>query len=193
RLSDVYYGLSLQLLAYLDAAAEQAERWLGAEAAAAGALYFHVHKPMLSLHNAPAPEEARTELFKKFKMQGLLLDDDEAAHLMDAKLQSGISPIVPLERKTDGTLGARSKAVDAARWGKLRGFVRSKMAELGAEAASGNVQASPYRSKQETPCTFCAYKAVCGFDPDFGGNRYRPLPMLSDDEVWERIVEEELE
>ena len=187
RLSDVYYGLSLQLLAYLDAASDAAKLWLGAEAAPAGALYFHVHKPILTLHNAAEPEQAAAELFKKFKMQGLLLDDDEAAQLMDTGLRSGISPVVPLERKTDGTLGARSRAVDAAKWNKLRAFVRGKMTELGAKAACGDVEAAPYRSKQETPCTFCKFKPVCGFDPELGGNAYRVLPPLADEDVWTRI------
>ncbi|WP_309123036.1 helicase-exonuclease AddAB subunit AddB [Paenibacillus sp.] len=191
RLSDVYYGLSLQLLAYLDAASEEARAWLGAEAAPAGALYFHVHKPMLTLHNAVEPEQAAQELFKRFKMQGLLLDDDEAAQLMDTELRSGISPIVPLERKTDGSLGARSKAVDAKKWSRLRAFVRGKMTELGAKAACGDVEAAPYRSKQETPCTFCKFKPVCGFDPEIGGNEYRVLPPLADEDVWARIDGEE--
>ncbi|HZG84703.1 helicase-exonuclease AddAB subunit AddB [Paenibacillus sp.] len=191
RLSDVYYGLSLQLLAYADAAAEEAEAWLGEPAEAAGALYFHVHRPSLTLHNAAPPEVAANELFKKFKMSGLLLDDPEATRLMDTELGQGDSPVVPLSRKADGSLGARSKAASAAKWRRLRGFVREKMAELGDKAACGTVEAAPYRSKQETPCTFCAYKPVCGFDPDIPGSDYRLLPPLTDEDVWERIGGEE--
>ncbi|HZG57397.1 helicase-exonuclease AddAB subunit AddB [Paenibacillus sp.] len=187
RLSDVYYGLSLQLLAYLDAATEEARAWLGDAAEPAGALYFHVHKPILTLANAAPADQVEAELFKKFKMSGLLSSETEAAALMDTSLAQGISPIVPLERKVDGSLGARSKAVDAERWSRLRAFVRSKMTELGARVADGEIEAAPYRSKQETPCAFCRYKPVCAFDPELGGNVYRTLPPLADEDVWSRI------
>jgi len=192
NLSDVYYGLSLQLLAYADAAVTHAPEWLGEEAEIAGALYFHVHQPTLSLANAAAREEASAEQFKSYKMAGLVLDDDEAARLMDTALDSGISPVVPLEWKKDGTLSARSKAVDRAKWKRLRRFVRTKMTELGADAACGVIAVSPYRNaKKETPCTFCQYKTVCAFDPELADNEYRFLPKLSDEDVWERMEREE--
>lgn len=186
RLSDVYYGLSLQLLAYLDAAAETSADWLGEEAQPAGALYFHVHNPMLTLDFALPEEKIKEERFKRYKMNGLLSSEDEAAALMDTALERGISPVVQLERKTDGSLGARTRAVDAARWEKLRAFVRGKMAELGEDAACGVVEAAPYRIKQETPCRFCKYKSVCGFDPA-SGDEYRLLRQLTDEDAWARM------
>jgi len=188
--ADVYYGLSLQLLAYLDAAAEHAKRWLGADAEPAGALYFHVHRPTLTLANAIAPEQAAFETFRSFKMRGLVLDDEEAARLMDTALDKGISPIAPLEWKTDGTLSKRSAAADARRWSLLRKYVREKMAELGAGIGGGVVSASPYRRKKETPCSFCRFKPVCAFDPELEGNEYRLLPALTEEEAWERIERE---
>ncbi|MCI3919686.1 helicase-exonuclease AddAB subunit AddB [Paenibacillus sp. TRM 82003] len=192
-LSDVYYGLSLQLLAYADAAGTHAKEWFGREAEVAGALYFHVHRPTLALANRAEPEEAAAESFKRFKMRGLVLDDLDAARLMDTALDKGISPVVPIEWKTDGTLSARSKAADAARWSRLRKFVRGKMTELGADVACGKIEAAPYREKQQTPCTFCAYKPVCGFDPELDGNAYRLLPPLSDEEAWAKIERERKE
>jgi ATP-dependent helicase/nuclease subunit B len=191
RLSDVYYGLSLQLLAYADAAGTHAKTWFGKEAAIAGALYFHVHKPTLTLSNAAEPELAAAEQFKSFKMQGLLLGKPEAARMMDTGIDSGFSPVVPLQWKTDGTLASKSKAADGAKWSQLRRFVQEKMTELGAGVACGVIEAAPYRSKKETPCTFCKYKPVCGFDPELGGNAYRPLPPLADEDVWERIDRKE--
>lgn len=189
-LADVYYGLSLQLLAYADAAGTHSASWFGREAEVAGALYFHVHRPTLALANRAEPEEAAAESFKRFKMRGLVLDAPEAARLMDTALEKGISPVVPIEWKTDGTLSARSKAASAARWRRLRAFVRAKMTELGADVACGRIEAAPYRDKQETPCAFCAYKPVCGFDPELDGNAYRLLPPLSDEEAWARIERE---
>src|SRR5699024_2461368 len=47
-LLEVYYGLSLQMLAYLDVVLTQSEAWLGLKASPAGILYFHVHNAMIS-------------------------------------------------------------------------------------------------------------------------------------------------
>ncbi len=191
KLEDVYYGLSLQLLAYLDAAARHANLLLGAPAEPAGALYFHVHRPTLARNNAAERERAEYEQFRKFKMKGLLLNEEVAARLMDTGTDKGHSPVVPLEWKTDGTLSKRSSAADAQSLELLRAFVREKMAELGTGVSSGIVQAAPYRRGAETACTFCKLKPVCGFDADLEGSEYRSLQPLSDDEVWERLGKED--
>ena len=46
-LSEVYYGLSLQMMTYLDVALENADELLGVHADPAGVLYIHVHNPMI--------------------------------------------------------------------------------------------------------------------------------------------------
>jgi ATP-dependent helicase/nuclease subunit B len=48
NLSEVYYGIALQMLTYLDVAVTHSGSWLGEEAAPAGVLYFHVHNPLLA-------------------------------------------------------------------------------------------------------------------------------------------------
>ncbi|MEG0258998.1 MAG: helicase-exonuclease AddAB subunit AddB, partial [Lysinibacillus sp.] len=48
-LNEVYHGLSLQVLTYLDVAMENASYWLPGDAEPAGVLYVHVHNPMLKL------------------------------------------------------------------------------------------------------------------------------------------------
>lgn len=194
NLSEVYYGLSLQLLAYADAAVTHAQEWLGEEAEIAGALYFHIHQPTLSLWNGASKADAEKERFKSFKMKGLVLKEDEVARLMDTALENGSSPVVPIEWKKDGTLSSRTKAAERDQWKLLRRFVRGKMIELGARAACGEIDITPYRNdKKETPCTFCPFQAVCAFDPEVDGNEYRFLPKLTDEEVWERMAREEEE
>ncbi len=46
-LNEVYHGISLQLLTYLDVAVENANIWLDDDVEAAGVLYVHVHNPIL--------------------------------------------------------------------------------------------------------------------------------------------------
>src|SRR5699024_3019181 len=47
NLVDVYYGLALQMLTYLDVVLSQAEAWLGQRAYPGGVLYFHIHNELL--------------------------------------------------------------------------------------------------------------------------------------------------
>src|SRR5690625_431716 len=47
-LVDVYYGLALQMLTYLNVVLSQSEKWLGTQASPAGILYFHVHNPLIA-------------------------------------------------------------------------------------------------------------------------------------------------
>src|SRR5690606_27296107 len=52
NLADVYYGLSLQMLTYLNVVITYAETMIGQAALPAGVLYFHVHNPLLQQKNA---------------------------------------------------------------------------------------------------------------------------------------------
>ena len=47
NLSEVYYGLALQMLTYLDIVITHSSSLVGKEALPAGVLYFHVHNPVV--------------------------------------------------------------------------------------------------------------------------------------------------
>ena len=55
-LAEVYYGLSLQMMTYLDVALENADELLGIHADPAGVLYMHVHNPMIRPGTELTPE-----------------------------------------------------------------------------------------------------------------------------------------
>ncbi len=186
----VYYGLSLQLLAYAHVASAHATAWLGHEATPSGAFYFHVHRPMLSAHNAEQESAWREIIFKNYQLKGMWLGNDEVARLMDTALESGSSPVFPLAWKKDGSLRKKAAITDGAQWESLFQFVQHKVAELGTAIRAGTIEASPYRDKTEKACTFCPHKPVCGFDPDIEGYDYRNLPSLKNEEIWERIRNE---
>src|SRR5699024_11428952 len=98
----VIYGLALQMLSYLDVVLTQSEQWLGEQASPAGMLYFHVHNAMLSDQQKPSEDDIGEALFKKYKMNGLLLSDEDIVRMMDTSLTSGSSSIVPAGMKKNG-------------------------------------------------------------------------------------------
>ncbi|NBD22870.1 helicase-exonuclease AddAB subunit AddB [Paenibacillus glycinis] len=191
RLEEVAYGMALQMLTYLDVLLTHAPEWLGQPAKAAGALYFHVHNPMLSSSNGLPPAKARAEMLKRFKLKGLVLADEETVKLMDNALTTGYSDLLPLALKRDGGFYSSSSVVSDGQWDTLRRSVRGTLRRIGDRIAGGDVSISPYRLGGKTPCQFCDYKPVCQFDPLIEGNEYNKLQKTGKDEVWQLLASAE--
>jgi ATP-dependent helicase/nuclease subunit B len=189
QLPEVYYGLSLQMLTYLDVLVTHSKRWLGAEAVPAGVLYFHVHNPLLQQKNRPDPGEAEAQLRKRFKMRGLVTADAEIARKMDGGLRekNGYSELIPVAVKADGSFYKSSSVVTEGQWDRLREFVRGQIKRIGTGITDGQVDIAPYRLGKKAACRHCNYRAVCQFDPQFEGNGYKLLVPLGKEEVWSEL------
>lgn len=191
RLDDLYYGLSLQMLTYLDVVITYAQDWLGQQAKPAGVLYFHVHNPLISADNGISPEEAEAELRRRFKMKGLVLADPETVRLMDEEmgLRNGYSTVIPVAVKSDGSFYKSASVASLDQWELLRNYVRTVIRSIGTEIVGGCVDIIPYRRGNHSACAFCSYKPVCQFDPALEGNNYRPFAGKSRDDVWVAMEE----
>lgn len=186
-LEEVYYGLALQMLTYLHVVLLQSAKWLGVQSSPAGVLYFHVHDAMLRNADRIKEEQIEAEIFKQYKMDGLLLENPEIAVLMDEQLESGRSDIVPAAFKKDGDFTAYSKVQDEATFTTLRSYVHMLLERAGLYIVSGNVEINPFENDRGTACRFCPYKSICQFDPVLRENNYRRLPSLKDDQVIKRM------
>jgi ATP-dependent helicase/nuclease subunit B len=190
NLTEVYHGLSLQMLTYLDVVITHAERWIGQKAIPAGVLYFHVHNPMIQSKNALHIDEVEKELKKRFKTRGLVLAESETIGLMDNELSggSGRSGIIPVALKNDGSFYKNASVATREEWGLLQTYVRQTIRQIGTSITNGVVAVEPYRMGDKIACTFCNYKSICEFDPLFTGNEYRILQSRSKDLVWQAMA-----
>jgi ATP-dependent helicase/nuclease subunit B len=187
KLHEVYYGLSLQMLTYLDVLLTYSEQWLGQPALPAGTLYFHVHDPLLTSSNGMNKEQAEQELLKRFKMKGLLTADREVVSLMDTTLDKGYSSIVPVAVKADGSFYSSASVATPEQWGHLLSSVRGTISDIGTRITEGDVAIEPYRIGQETACTFCSFRPVCQFDEAVEGNGYNNLSKPGKDVIWDLL------
>ncbi|OAB33965.1 helicase-exonuclease AddAB subunit AddB [Paenibacillus glacialis] len=187
KLHEVYYGLSLQLLTYLDVLLTYSEEWLGAAAIPAGTLYFHVHDPLLQSANGMNAEQAADELLKRFKMKGLLLSNREVIAQMDTSLDKGYSSILPVAVKSDGSFYSSAAVATSEQWDSLLSSVRSNIVNIGTRITEGDVKIEPYRIQHETACTFCSYKPVCHFDENVEGNNYHIMGKPNKSQVWDML------
>ncbi|NPV92120.1 MAG: helicase-exonuclease AddAB subunit AddB [Firmicutes bacterium] len=173
-LSEVYHGISLQLLTYLDVGLVNASGIIGREAEPAGMLYFPVRDPLINGSAQLSDEEIERQILRRLKMKGIVLADPEVARLMDRAVGSS-SDIVPLGIKKDGGFSSRSSVLDRNQFASLRRHLRSVLQESGREILEGGTRISPYRRGDRHACQYCSYRPVCQFDQLVEGNRYRWL------------------
>ncbi|MCC5891941.1 helicase-exonuclease AddAB subunit AddB [Exiguobacterium sp.] len=186
--AEIYYGLAMQMLIYLKVLIEQADAWTKENVAPAAALYFHVHRPLVT----PAETDAETErkVLESYQMQGLLVDDPEVLGVMDrtAKGDTKKSIVIPVKYKKDGTIDSNTakKVVTPPQLEQLMDHAID-VAETSAEAMyDGAIGVEPYEYKERRPCQTCPYQSVCHFDEALA-NAPRQLKKLEKDDVLSRL------
>lgn len=189
-LTEIYYGLALQMLTYLDIAITNSKLYIGVEATPAGVLYFHVHNPIVKAEKPLTAEEAERAVFKEFKMNGLMLADENVIRLMDQSLDTGYSQIVPARINKTGLSMKQSSVAELEQIETMRHYVRHLFATTGNEIVEGTTAIAPYKLKNKTGCTFCPFKEVCQFDPSLVGSQYRILEPLDQAEAISRMERE---
>lgn len=185
-LTDVYYGISLQMLTYLDVAVEHAEEWIGFKADPAGVLYLHVHNPMIRTELELTEDLIEEEILKSYKMRGYLLDDPEVVMGMDAQLGKS-STVIPAALKTDGSFTKASKVLSTDDLQVVRKYVRRRHQLAGDGMLAGDARVYPYRLKDKMPCEYCSYRSVCQFDPTNPEQKYRHYESMNPEESLEKM------
>ena len=195
-LSDLYYGLQMQLMVYLKACVEDRAGNTEKNVVPAGVLYYHIDDPMLE--GKDNKENLEQKLLSSLKMDGLVNEDDPVLPALDSSFQTDgdglatdtTSYIIPAATDKKGQLKKTSKAVTTGDFEKLMSFTEDKLGELRGEIMDGNISVNPYMKNDasgESACQYCPYHSVCRFDTRVEGNKYRVLNKLTDDEVIQRI------
>ncbi len=186
----LYYGLQLQLVVYLNAAMEQQKKANPTkEVIPAAILYYHVYDPMVTPDKEMTEEEINAKIFASLQMNGVVNEDDKIVNMLDRTFETK-SEVIPVERKKDGSLSTRSSVMSKEELQAVSDYVNQKIHKIGTQILHGDISINPYEKGQADACTYCAYKAVCGFDSKIPGYKKRKLDKMSKDEAMERIVEE---
>ena len=161
NLNDVFAGVQLQLLTYMDIISEKQQK------EPAGVLYFNLIEPIINTCKNLSEEEIEEKIRKEFRMKGLIVADIKVVQMMDKTLEKGQSDIIPAYIDKDGNLSdARSNAISKEDFSKLRLKIRSIIKDISNEILSGNIDIKPIydkKTKQDT-CKYCEFKSICGFN-----------------------------
>ncbi len=183
RLGDVYEGLNLQLAVYLSAlCAPENACIVGENARPAGILYFRLIDPLVDA--SPKEEAEVIEMLrrKEFKLDGLVLSDENVLRAMDADIDKK-SGIIPAGISASGISG---NVASGKQFEVLSAHVQKTVKKLVSLLMEGKVDIAPYRRQAESPCTYCKFSAICRHD----GSAYRELTVEKADEVWAKMEAE---
>ena len=186
QLSDIYHGLSLQLIVYLLAVLAGAECLAKGEVQPGCVFYFKIDDPLVEA-NTDIIATVERQIARQFKLKGLMLADPRLVSCLDKDWEEGPSEIIPAGIKKGGEFTKASSVVSAQDLQALLGHVQGLLTQIGREINSGRVRINPVKIGQHTACRFCSYQGICQFDRRLDDNRYRVLPRYSREEVLERV------
>lgn len=190
-LTEVLYGLSLQMMTYMDVALEFADGLLGVDADPAGLLYMHVHNPMIRPNVELTTALLEAEIAKSYKMTGYLLEKTSVVEAMDADIGRS-SSIIPAALKVDGSFTKASKVLSPSDVQMMRAYVRTRHKLAGDAMLVGDTRVLPYKLRDRMPCQFCPYRAVCQFDPTNPAQKIREYDVLAPEQSLD-IMRKEVE
>ena len=192
-LTEVYYGLQLQLLVYLDAIIES-DRYKKQNIKPAAILYNRIDNPIVKSNEDQKDSVITEEILKKLRMTGLVVKDPEIIGEMDLSLKEGerkTSLVIPASFDKNGNVGRYTKGVTGSEFDILREYVKYEIKELCERMVGGDISILPCKNKNGTSCDFCSYSVICQFDSTIKGNQYTILNDKSDEEVI-KLMEKEV-
>ncbi len=192
NLTEVYYGLQLQLLVYLDAIIESAMK-KGNSIHPAAILYCKIDNPIAKFNENKEEEQIDEEILKQSKMKGLLAKDAHIIKKMDKALYEEdvkSSLIVPAALNKDGSLSKNTNSVTYQEFEVLRKYVKHEIKDLCEGMLGGDISINPNKHKDRTSCDFCIYNAICQFDPTLKDNNYNIIKDKKNEEIIRMMAEE---
>jgi len=183
--TDIYYGRQLQLLTYMGALAQEGDKILDipVKPNPGGLFYFKFDDPVVKYSENTTDTDIYNDVFSKFKMTGLLINDKEVIEGVDKNITKS-SQVISVNLNKEGEYISRSDTlVSKEGFEELIHFAQKKTGEIGKKIISGNIEVRPYKRGMQTGCDYCPYISICGFgDKSRGGqyNNFRKIKSLGD-------------
>lgn len=183
-LSDIIYGLNLQMFIYLFSLCEnKSTEYLNIPA---GVLYMHSSRSVYNFDSKSSADKSLiSEQASSFKMKGLVIDDEtgEIAAAMENDL---LGKYIPVKIKKDGTLSGSLATLEEI--GLIHKKVNSLVSDMGMQLHGGQISHNPVENKNhKNTCEYCDYRDVC-VNKRIINNRV--LEELSEQQVKQQLIKE---
>lgn len=201
RLSDILYGINLQMFIYLLMAQqgrqvflEQGQGKLGGQpkqVATAGVLYIPAKAPFVPMEYGEGQEKAAEKMGKALRRIGLVLDDPQVLEAMEQP-QGGEYRFLPVAYKKDGSFKAGASVTSSQGFARLVRGVDRQLRRIAQLLAQGDIEAQPITTGPEwSACDWCAYAQACHFDETMEKDKRHKIKKLPDDQVYAQLQREE--
>jgi len=188
NLTQVYYGLKMQLITYLRAALQmEAKRHPKKNIIPAGVFYYNVKDPLIAFENQDA-DQLNLDILQELMLKGAINREYDLPKMMDASYNDK-SIIIPVTFDKDGRVKEKDNVFSTEAFDKLQRYVAESQTEIGKQILAGNNEITPFKDGTYTSCDYCPYSEVCGFSPSLGGKGFRRLEKMDSEEIWSRIDE----
>ena len=157
NLSDVMYGLNLQMLLYLSVIDRYGNERYKGEIVPSGVLYMPAFVSPLEMAVDSNTEDIAKELNSSLKMNGILLDDISVLKAMEQGL-SGV--YIPVATSSKGTLKGKDNLATLEEFGAIFAHIDKLIGEMAQELINGKIDATPATTAYD-PCSYCAFDTVC--------------------------------
>ncbi|MEG1998313.1 MAG: PD-(D/E)XK nuclease family protein, partial [Clostridiales bacterium] len=158
---DIFTGLRLQLLVYLQVVLDNSLYFSAREAAAAGIYYGPVHDELINCAIGEQPPEA-------MQLLGITVQDPEAIKLADRDID-GYSKLIKVAYSEKKGFYANSPGVTPPQLQLLQQHLLRILRDTAGQMAEGIIAAQPMSQKGFLVCDFCDQQEFCGLDRDYAG------------------------
>ncbi|MEG2645918.1 MAG: PD-(D/E)XK nuclease family protein [Clostridia bacterium] len=152
NIKDIKEGISLQLITYINAFAEN-KNYLPA-----AMLYFNLSNKLINLKDYISDgEKIKSEVIKALRMKGIFLQDVKIIEKMDNKLYDSNERLIDISKSSvqKGSL----KTLDEKQFNELCIEAKNILKKLATEVLKGVVKIDP--NKNANQCKYCNYSSVC--------------------------------
>lgn len=165
-LNQVYQGIQMQLVVYMNSAVEHYAKESGKKVVPAGIYYYHIQDPILKTEDYADEDKIQ----RQYQMKGYSNSDPAIINHIEASTNPR-SIQVSINR--NGSLSKRSKVMETEDFYAMGDHIKKKLAQAGRRIMQGEIDARPYHNGKTASCGYCKFRSICGFDPKVRGYEYQ--------------------
>lgn len=186
-LSDVLYGLNLQMLIYLHTIKQNGKDYYGSEIVPAGILYMPSIAKAETFEIGTDEVQIKKKLESNLKMNGLVINDVDVVEGMD---KTGTGKYIPVSIKSGLPYSSKSLA-SLEQIGSIFSSIDDNIKKMAENLYDGNISAVPIKGKKHNGCEYCLYDAVCNYRE--GKSKYKFAEDFSPSDAMNEIVSKQQE
>ena len=185
NLTDLYYGLNVQLPMYLFQLVRKGE------GLPAGFFYMPSRNELPDLPRGAGEEEVSEAKAKLIRYKGMANQNPMVLEAMDSAYMTPETRLPFVAR--NGSIRSDAPVADERRFGQIEAHMEKLLRKMTDEICQGDVKAEPFMKTSSAGCDYCRYRAVCKVYPGTRETMVNSLVNLNCKAFFEALDQEERE